>query len=105
MFVGGLLCIAAVLFKNPAREAPAAIRQRLLTETPPGTQISDVSNWIARELKVEVATVGEGKDRSLKAKYGTYWGLLSKVDVYIYWSFDEHRRVTDIHVASYTDGP
>src|SRR5262249_34545705 len=105
MAIVGLLCIAAALFENPAREAPAAIRQRLLTETPPGTRISDVSNWITRELKVEMATVGEGKHRSLRAKYGTYWDLLSKVDVYIYWSFDENQRVTDIYVATYTDGP
>ena len=115
IMIYSLLVIIVVVFfvflSNPLRKSNEEIRANILALTPIGTSMEDVLKviennkkwkilWIKNDYRYETTDLSGDfiiGEKSIRASIGKYINLF-KVDVQIYWGFDENSKLIDVGV-------
>lgn len=110
-----VLSLAAGVALDPNRDRDFTIRERLLGEAPLGSSMSQVRDVVSRR-RWELRTGSESRGfhhqgvrpaRVVGAKhieaYAGHYRDLFRVDVTVYWGFDENGRLIDVWVWKVVD--
>jgi hypothetical protein len=112
-----LLVVAGIIASNPLRRSEAHIRSKLLRDTPLGTDLTAVHQYIIRNgwkisyvredggfLDQRTAPSKSVGEKSIRASLGDYQDLPFKANVTVFWGFDEDSRLIDVWVWKTRDG-
>jgi hypothetical protein len=88
---------------NPLRRSDASLAKWLLDLTPVGSTKEEVEAFGAGNgwtvgARTPIAVGSPAVREAHGRKIGSYYNLAWKVEVWAFWHFDEHGRLTDIRI-------
>lgn len=111
LFLLALALLALVVISNPLRRSEDHIKDRLLVATPLGTSMAEVESYIRDQgWEIVVVRMNSGfraprvrpeikiGSKSIRAYLGYYQGIPWRVDVTVFWGFNEQSELIDIWV-------